>query len=207
MRMKLLSGSVLICAAVAGWWALQPPPRVNMKPLGGDFWAIRVAYPTMHFSPGWYVEAKAEDALVASAVPAGDHSGYLAQRSQSPLSLDPDAWTFIGPRPKEFTNYGKVTGRINVIAVDPDGPDSNGFHTVYAAADGGGVWKSSNCCDPATSWAPVTDQPDIASIAIGDLHIDPNDSSVIYAGTGDLRYGSFSFGSAGLLKSSDRGAS
>lgn len=207
MRLKLLSGVALFVAASAGWWALQPSPRVNMKPMGGDFWAIRVAYPTMHFSPGWYVDAKVEDARVSSAVPAGNQSGFLARRAQSPLGLDPTAWTFIGPQPKEFSNYGKVTGRINVIAVDPDGPDGDGFHTVYAAADGGGVWKSSNCCGPATSWSPVTDQPDIASIAIGDLHIDPNDSSVIYAGTGDLRYGSFSFGSSGLLKSTDRGAS
>ena len=37
------------------------------------------------------------------------------------------------------------------------------------------------------------------------IFIDPNDHNVVYAGTGDLRYGSYSFGSAGVLKSSDQG--
>jgi hypothetical protein len=44
------------------------------------------------------------------------------------------------------------------------------------------------------------------SIAIGDLYMDPNDPDTVYAGTGDLRYGSYSFGSAGLLRTSDAGA-
>ena len=50
-----------------------------------------------------------------------------------------------------------------------------------------------------------TDFPEIASMAIGDITIDPNNHDVIYAGTGDLRYGSFSFGAAGVLKSTDKG--
>ena len=50
-----------------------------------------------------------------------------------------------------------------------------------------------------------TDFPEIASMAIGDITFDPNNHNVLYAGTGDLRYGSFSFGSAGVLKSTDKG--
>jgi hypothetical protein len=68
------------------------------------------------------------------------------------------------------------------------------------------VWKTENCCTAATTFAPVTDDPLLNSVAIGDLAFDPNDSDTIYAGTGDLRYGSWSFGSAGLLRSTDAGA-
>ena len=172
------------------------------KPMMGDYWATRVAYPTMHFSPSWYSDAKVEDAKVLSAVPGGNQA--YRRSSQSPLALDPINWTFLGPAP--LSNGGvQVSGRVNVIAVDPTGPDGSGNQTVFAASDGGGVWKSTNCCTAATTWRNTTDQPDIAGIAIGDIHIDPNNANVIYAGTGDLRYGSFSFGTSGLLKSTDKG--
>jgi len=211
-RTLLLSLSLSLMAAAATLWLLPPstveaPPRLNMKPFGGDFWAHRVAYPTMEFSPAWYVDAKSEDARIDSGVPAGDKQRYAAMKSTSPMSLDPDAWTQLGPTPLNNAGYGMVAGRINDIVVDPRGPDGNGRYTAFAAADGGGVWRSRNCCAADTTWQPVTDQPDIANIAIGDLYLDPNQPDVIYAGTGDLRYGSFSFGSAGLLRSANGGDS
>lgn len=172
------------------------------KPIAGDYWAHRVAYPTMNFSPAWYEEAKPADRLMAARVPAGDKS--YQRSAQSPLTLTPDGWTFLGPSP--LLNAGtKVAGRINVIAVDPDGPDIDGLYTVYAASDGGGLWKSTNCCSANTTWRNVTDDRAIASTAIGEIHIVPSNPNVIYLGTGDLRYGSFSFGSSGVLKSVDRG--
>lgn len=207
MRIKWIAAGIgcALVATAALLWQPEPAPAPNLKPFGGDFWAHRVAYPSMHFSPSWYLDAEREDARVSSGVPDGPQDAYLRNRSASPLLLDTGAWTFLGPQPKVFNNYGRVTGRMNVIAVDPRGPDAQGRYTVYAAADGGGVWKSEDCCGAATTWRNVTDQPDINSIAIGDLYLDPNNPDVVYAGTGDLRYGSFSFGSAGLLKSTDRG--
>ncbi len=205
MRWNWTAGALaaLTVTCIAFALGTSPPKRVNLKPMGGDYWAIRVAYPTMHFSPSWYSDAEIEDARVPSGVPAGEKR--YQRSAQSPLALDPESWTFIGPQPAVFSSYGQVSGRTNAIVVVPEGPDVNGHHTVFAAADGGGVWKSTDCCDVNTTWRNVTDQPDIKSIAIGDLYIDPNDSDVIYAGTGDLRYGSFSFGTAGLLKSIDQG--
>ncbi len=52
----------------------------------------------------------------------------------------------------------------------------------------------------------MTDDPLLATIAIDTITIDPNDHNTVYAGTGDLNYGSFSFGSQGVLKSTDAGA-
>ncbi len=174
------------------------------KPIAGDYWAHRVAYPTMNFSPGWYEDAKPADKQIASRVPAGEKS--YQRTAQSPLTLTPNGWTFLGPSP--LLNSGsKVAGRTNVIAVDPSGPDINGLHTVFAATDGGGLWKSTTCCTAATTWRNVTDDRAIASTAIGDIYIEPSNPNVIYLGTGDLRYGSFSFGSSGVLKSVDKGES
>ncbi|MEP6882165.1 MAG: hypothetical protein ABI866_09240 [Dokdonella sp.] len=179
----------------AGPWA---------KPIAGDYWAHRVAYPTMQFSPAWYEEAKPADKQIASRVPAGDKS--YQRSAQSPLSLTPNGWTFLGPSPLQ--NGGViVAGRTNVIAVDPTGPDIDGLHTVFAASDGGGLWKSTNCCSASTNWRNVTTDRAISSTAIGEIYIEPSNPNVIYLGTGDLRYGSFSFGSSGVLKSVDKGES
>jgi hypothetical protein len=52
----------------------------------------------------------------------------------------------------------------------------------------------------------VTDDPLISTTAIDSVTIDPNDHNTIYAGTGDLNFGSFSMGSQGILKSTDAGA-
>ena len=71
---------------------------------------------------------------------------------------------------------------------------------------GGGVWKTTNCCSTTTTWTVTTDDPLISAIDIDTLTIDPNDHNTIYAGTGDLNFGSFSMGSQGILKSTDAGA-
>lgn len=170
----------------------------------GDYWAHRVSYPTGQFSGRWLFEAAEQDKLVPRKVPAGE---IVYQRSpNSPLGLDPMAFTFLGPQPLESDgclscfNYGKVAGRMNAVMFDWSDPT-----IAYAGSDGGGVWKTTNCCDANTTWTSVTDDPLLSTIAIGTMAMDPNDSSVIYAGTGDLRYGSYSFGSAGLLKSTDAG--
>ena len=68
------------------------------------------------------------------------------------------------------------------------------------------MWKTTNCCSDTTTWSVTTDDPLIAAISIDTLAIDPNDHNAIYAGTGDLNYGSFSMGSQGILKSTDGGA-
>jgi hypothetical protein len=52
----------------------------------------------------------------------------------------------------------------------------------------------------------LTDDPLISTTAIDTIVIDPNDHNTVYAGTGDLNYGSFSMGSQGILKSTDAGA-
>ncbi len=172
----------------------------------GDYFFHRVSYPTGEFNPAWYLEAREQDARVARALPAGEIT-YTRTSGRSPLALSPDRFTSLGPKPLQSNgciscySYGLVSGRANVIVVDPVTPN-----VAYLGSDGGGVWKTTNCCSASTTWASVTDDPLLSTIAIGDITLDPNDHNTVYAGTGDLRFGSFSFGAAGVLKSTDAGA-
>ena len=47
------------------------------------------------------------------------------------------------------------------------------------------LWKTTNCCNTSTTWAPVTDDPLLATISIDSLTIDPNNHNTIYAGSLD----------------------
>jgi hypothetical protein len=73
-------------------------------------------------------------------------------------------------------------GAANSIAVDPNVKGHVLLGTVT-----GGVWQSWNV-DPlnpgAVHWTPLTDQ--MPSLAIGAVAIDPLDSQVLYAGTGNF---------------------
>ena len=102
-------------------------------------------------------------------------------------------------------DYGFTEGRINAMAVDPT-TTTQGSIVAYAATVGGGVWKTTNCCSNSTTWSATTEDPLISTLAIDTLNIDPSDHNTVYAGTGDLNYGSFSMGSQGILKSTDAGA-
>ncbi len=169
-------------------------------------WHDRVTYPTGIFNPAWVRQALVQDSLISRSLPLGVNLNQL-QRADSAAALDPVNFTSLGPKPMRMTgcagcfDYGLTSGRVNDIAIDPITPN-----VAYIATVGGGVWKTTNCCSSTTSWTAVTDDPLLATIAINTVTLDPNDHNTIYAGTGDLNYGSFSMGSQGILKSTDAGA-
>jgi hypothetical protein len=163
----------------------------------GSYWSERAAYPTGHFNPRWLVDAAEQASQIQQSLPAGVELQRSAGRA-----LDPGPFTPLGPRP--LGSGGGVAGRTNVIVSHPTNPA-----IAWMGSDGGGVWKTTNCCDASTTWVNTTDNSatlePIQNSAIGDLTLDPNNPDVLYAGTGDLRYGSYSFGSNGVLKSVDGG--
>jgi uncharacterized protein (TIGR03437 family) len=119
----------------------------------------------------------------------------LQQTAWQPLGPAPigDGQTFGLPR-------GAVSGRISTIALDP-GYNGTSNQTVYLGAALGGVWRSR---DNGATWTPLTDhQP---SLAMGALAIDPTNPNIIYAGTGEGHRSADSYYGAGLLKSTDGGA-
>jgi len=161
------------------------------------YWNDRLTYPTGRFNPAWLRNAARQDARIVSRAPSGPRGT--------------DSWTALGPQPERMDgctgcyNYHKTEGRINAMVVDPT-TTTNGSIVAYSASVGGGVWKTTNCCSTSTSWTVTTDDPLIAAITIDTLAIDPADHNTIYAGTGDLNFGSFAMGSQGILKSTDAGA-
>jgi hypothetical protein len=173
-------------------------------------WHNRLTYPTGRFDPAWLRDAAAQDTRIARGVPSGLQANNL-DRGNGLTTLNPNAFTALGPTPLRMTgcsgcfSYGLTEGRVNDIAIDPT-TTTNGSIVAYLGSVGGGVWKTTNCCSVTTSWIPVTDDPLLATISIDSVTIDPNNHNTVYAGTGDLNFGSFSMGSQGILKSTNAGA-
>jgi hypothetical protein len=176
------------------------------------FWNTRLTYPTGDFNADWVRRAAAQDELVERVDEAASDNTAAPDGSDSePAAVASAPFVSLGPRPLRMTgcsgcfNYTSAEGRINDVAIDPT-TTTNGSVTAYAASVGGGVWKSTNCCTASTTWSVVTDDPTLSTTSIDSVEIDPTDHNKVYAGTGDLNYGSFSMGSQGILKSTDGGA-
>src|SRR5438105_8375594 len=110
------------------------------------------------------------------------------------------SWDNLGPASTRIEYNGSFynandTGRPTAIRVDP--ADAN---IVYLAVSGGGVWKTTNFQSGTPDWAPLTDN--LGALAIGAMDLDPNDSNVVYIGTGDA----FDQQGGAVVKSVDGGA-
>jgi uncharacterized protein (TIGR03437 family) len=146
-----------------------------------------------------------------TSIPAGARAAALAEmdrmiereRKATPGASGP-VWTSIGPRPTnvlaEFGPGGNGSpysaGRVAALAVDPRNPD-----VAYMGAAGGGVWKTT---DGGANWTPLTD--DQPSLATGSIALAPSNPDVVYVGTGEQNNSGDSYYGAGILKSTDGGA-
>ena len=116
------------------------------------------------------------------------------------IPLNASTWTAVGPAPillGQTPGRMPVSGRVVAIAADP-----TDARTIYVAAAGGGVWKTT---DGGTKWRPLTD--DQETLFMGALAVAPSNPNVIYAGTGEADYSGDSFYGRGILKSTDGGNS
>ena len=134
-----------------------------------------------------------EDAL-ANAVAQRDGSSFSLQSTQ-PRKILEGQWVSLGPAGINSLKNDLVSGRIPSLAIDPLNPS-----TVYIAAAGGGVWKSTN---RGTDWTPLTDH--LPSLASGAVAVDPFSGEVWY-GTGELNFCRDCYYGAGVYRSPDGGA-
>src|SRR5579859_6224700 len=150
------------------------------------------AYPNATIPPGARLKAlRQTDARIATQSSVRSSS---AMANAAPVQQ----WRAIGPQPANWPLYAPtaVSGRVTAIAVDP-----RNTNVVYLGGAEGGVWKTT---DGGINWLPLTDsQP---SLAVGSITLDPSAPDTIYVGTGEANETGDSYFGAGILKSSDGGA-
>jgi photosystem II stability/assembly factor-like uncharacterized protein len=104
------------------------------------------------------------------------------------LNLNGLSWRNVGP--------SLTSGRISDFAVNPDNP-----FEYYVATSSGGVWKTVNS---GVDYAPIFDKQ--GSYSIGCITLDPNNSNVVWVGTGENNnQRSVAYGD-GVYKSEDGGS-
>ena len=147
-------------------------------------------------------------------IPAGILLGARAQRAAMVRAQDEPAsttWQAVGPMQVSTAAWGLVTGRVTSLAADPSDPTGN---TLYVGTTGGGVWKSTTADSPQAgiSFQPLTDNLSafssaaLTSLSIGAVTVQPGGTGVVLAGTGDPNDATDSWYGAGILRSTDGGA-
>jgi photosystem II stability/assembly factor-like uncharacterized protein len=103
-----------------------------------------------------------------------------------------------GAEDNDWVNRGpfNIGGRINCVAINPERPA-----TMFIGAAAGGIWRS---YDAAQSWHCISDA--LPTQSMGFIVINPLDTNIVYAGTGEVAFGSNTFDGAGIFKSSDAGS-
>ena len=76
-----------------------------------------------------------------------------------------------------------VGGRVRAVMFDPNDPT---YKTVFAGGVSGGLWKNTDITNAATVWTRVN-IPE--NLAVSVITVDPTNSNVFYAGTGESYVG------------------
>lgn len=125
------------------------------------------------------------------------HESLLRQRRsgksnyKSPGDSEAHPWISRGPN--------NVGGRTRVLLFDPN--DASG-RRVFAGAISGGLWVNENITSETSPWKKVEGLP--ANLNISCLTVDPRDSNIWYAGTGEQYTGGDVVGT-GVYKTTNGG--
>jgi hypothetical protein len=137
-------------------------------------------------------------------------SGWAALNASGHSS---GSWELIGPSKATYPSVLNpflfdgaqyvASGRVTALAIAPN--CGQGHCTLYAAAAGGGVWRTDKALNGA-NWEFVSGSFGIN--AIGSLLLDPKDASgnTLYAGTGEPNASGDSEAGVGIYKTTDGGA-
>ena len=166
--------------------------------------------------PRSYVDAtRAQAARTAYATaPRRLAANLFRQGPQDSAPSLASSWTEVGPTspivPADVSFSGSESltgGRVTALAVDPNcGKSGNGCR-LWAAAAGGGIWRTADALAATVVWEPV--QVGLTSAAFGSLLVDPTDPTgdTLYAGSGESSGSGDSEAGVGLFKSTNGGTS
>jgi len=142
-----------------------------------------------------------QGAIAANNAVAGRGASGVAPKWDS---LGPDTLNVDRLGTQAFLKGTQWSGRVTALTVDPKCKPQE--CTLYVAAAGGGIWRSTNALAPNPSWKHISD--DIPTNAVGSITIDPNDPTgkTIYVGTGEANASGDSEAGLGLYKTTDGGS-
>ncbi len=194
--MRLRAFALLLFAASLTFAQNDNPKKPDQTPSKADSDKSMVAQPS---AASTKTQKKAEPkkntksaAEKKGSAPSAGASATDEDKPAEPLS----SGTFSGLKLRSI-GPAFVTGRILAIAVNP-----HNRAQYYVGAASGGVWRTDN--DGAT-WTPVFEHE--GSYSIGALTMDPNDTNVIWVGTGENNsQRSVAYGD-GIYRSDDGGKS
>ncbi len=123
----------------------------------------------------------------------------------SSIPLNTTNWVNLGPAPitnGQIPGGGNVSGRVTGLSADP-----TNANVIYAAAAGGGIWKTVN---GGQSWNPLTDHVTDAfgqpiPQFMGAVAVAPSNPQIVFAGTGEADNSFDSFYGEGVLVSTNGG--
>ncbi len=119
------------------------------------------------------------------------------QSNTQGIESENGAWEEVGPiaKPDNGTGQPNGNGRLNAICFHPTDED-----IIWVGAASGGLWKTA---DGGQTWSSNTD--DLASLGVSSIVINPNNTNIMYMGTGDRDAGDAP--GRGVFKSTDGGQS
>ena len=158
---------------------------------------------------GPYSNAALPNAFIGAAQQRGAAAAFGALKADPAVS---QSWELLGPTvgnvsgPWTYTGRPTtVSGRITGLAISSS--CAPGACTLFVAAAGGGIWRTTDGLSRTPQWTPVSEG--LPTDAIGSIIFDPTDSSnkTLYVGTGEINGSSDSEAGLGLYKSTDLGDS
>lgn len=158
---------------------------------------------------GPYSNAALPNTFIGAGQQRGAAAAFRALKADPAVSQN---WALLGPTvgnvsgPWTYTGRPSVvSGRITGLAISPQ--CSPGACTLFVAAAGGGIWRTTDALSQTPQWTSVSEG--LPTDAIGSIIFDPTDAAhkTLYVGTGETNGSSDSEAGLGLFKSTDLGDS
>jgi hypothetical protein len=160
------------------------------------------------FAEEQYLQRAYPAPYVPSQLTAKAQTGWASILAATGNRSTAVGWTLVGPSVANFpailTFSGApytTSGRITALAISPECDRRS--CPGWAAAAGGGVWKTTNFLSDNATWTFISDS--FATNAIGTLTYDAA-TNTLYAGTGEANASADSEAGFGIYKSTDGGS-